>query len=95
MKPVRLIFIALLACYVYCIGFASLLFFRSSGGRTTWAGWYVLLIFLLGVLSGFSLSLLAGTILSNRGRPRTSKFVTYGLLISLLYFIFCIAYPGT
>lgn len=87
MKSGRLTFVALLACYLYCIGFASSLIFGFSRGRT-WALWYILLIFLLGLFSGCGLVIWASS------RPKVPKLVTYVLLTSLLYFVFCIAYPG-
>lgn len=82
MKSGRLTFVALLASYLYCVGFASFLHFASY---EVTSGWYALFILLLGFCSAFGL--LAWAIVYSRIYPNAPRLVGYGLSASFLYLI--------
>jgi len=82
MKPGRLIFVVLLACYLYCVGFASFLHF--SPYKVT-PGWHELFVVILGFCSAFGL--LAWAIVNSRIYPNAPRLVGCGLSASFLYLI--------
>jgi|GEM_PF-6202365 len=82
MKSARLIFFALLASYLYCVGFASFLHFASYEVTSDWCALFILL---LGFCSAFGL--LAWAIVYSRIYPNAPRLVGYGLSVSFLYLI--------